>query len=207
MKDCTDVTVVLDRSGSMTSIADDTIGGFNTFIENLMKEGLDIRVSLVQFDGEYEPVFAGVPVGEVKPLDRTTFVPRGATALLDALGRTVSATGNRFHALPEEERPARVLFVIITDGQENASMEFTRERIREMIEHQQEKYSWDFIYLGANQDSFAEGGSIGIVSAHCMDYAAVPGQARDMYSGELSAVVTSYAHGNTNISLDSGGKT
>lgn len=159
-----DVTVVLDRSGSMASCRTDAEGGVNTFIEEQKKHPGECAFSLVEFDHEYNFVHKAKPVSEVQPY---TLVPRGNTALLDAVGRAINETGERLAAMKEEDRPSLVVFVIVTDGQENASKEFKREQIKAMIERQQKEYNWQFTFLGANQDAFAEAGSIG-VSLHAV---------------------------------------
>lgn len=163
-----DVTVVLDRSGSMSSCRTDAEGGVNTFIEEQKQQPGQCAFTLVEFDTEYKFVHQGVPIAEVPPYK---LVPRGATALLDAVGRAISEAGARLASIPEAERPSLVVFVIVTDGQENASVEFNREQIREMIERQQRDYSWQFTFLGANQDAFSEARSLGIAAASVGQYA------------------------------------
>jgi hypothetical protein len=157
--DLSDVTVVLDRSGSMASCRDDAEGGLNTFIEEQKKHPGETLFTLVQFDTEYEFVHKGKPIREVGPCE---LVPRGMTALLDAVGRAIAETGERLAAMPEPDRPGLVVFVIVTDGEENSSKEYTKPQIKEMIERQQKDYKWKFSFLGANQDAFAEAGDIGI---------------------------------------------
>ncbi len=160
--DLTDITMVIDRSGSMESIQSDAQGGVNTFIESQKSEPGDALLTLVQFDTEYEFVHCGAPIATVPPYK---LVPRGGTALLDAIGRAINETGARLAAMDEAQRPGLVVFVIVTDGEENSSREFTREKIREKIEHQQSTYKWQFTFLAANQDAFAEGESLGIAQA------------------------------------------
>ena len=157
--DLTDITLVIDRSGSMQSIRTDAEGGINSFIEQQKQEPGEANVTLVQFDTDYEFVHSGVPVKQIPVF---TLVPRGSTALLDAVGRAVNETGARLAAVDESQRPGLVVFVIVTDGQENSSREFTRDQIRKMVEHQQSAYKWQFTFLAANQDAFAAGGSMGI---------------------------------------------
>ncbi len=157
--DLTDITLVVDRSGSMGSIREDAEGGVNSFIEQQRQADGEAVLTLVQFDTEYEFLYRGVPIDEVEPYRLN---PRGMTALLDAVGRAINETGGRLAAMPESERPGLVVFVIVTDGLENSSHEFTRSQIREMIQHQQEKYNWQFTFLGADQDAFAEAGGMGI---------------------------------------------
>lgn len=158
-RDLTDITMVIDRSGSMSSIRTDAEGGINTFIEQQKQGTGEALLTLVQFDTDYEFIHRGVGIGTVS---RFELIPRGSTALLDAVGRAINETGARLAAMPEVERPGLVAFVIVTDGLENSSREFTRERIRQMIEHQQSVYNWQFTFLAANQDAFAEGDKLGI---------------------------------------------
>ena len=157
--DLTDITMVIDRSGSMQSIQSDAEGGINSFIEQQKQEPGEANVTLVQFDTDYEFVHSGVPV---KQIPAFKLVPRGSTALLDAVGRAINETGARLAAMEESLRPGLVVFVIVTDGEENSSREFTRDQIRTMVEHQQSAYKWQFTFLAANQDAFAAGGSMGI---------------------------------------------
>jgi len=166
--DLTDITMVIDRSGSMESIRTDAEGGINTFIESQKSEPGEALLTLVQFDTEYEFVHKGVPIGTA---ERFRLVPRGSTALLDAVGRAINETGARLGMMDEAKRPGLVVFVIVTDGAENSSKEFTRDKIREMIEHQQSAYKWQFTFLAANQDAFAEGATLGIAQAGTAGYA------------------------------------
>lgn len=171
--DYTHIVMVLDRSGSMGAIASDTIGGFNRFIEDQRYALGECTVHLVQFDDvAIETVFDHRPVRDVPPLTSETFVPRGWTPLYDAVGHTIKRTGEFLKNEPENHRPAKVIFVIITDGLENHSREFTQQSVFEMIRHQTEAYKWQFVYLGANQDAMAVGASIGIARANAMTYAA-----------------------------------
>jgi uncharacterized protein YegL len=165
--DLTDITLVIDRSGSMQERRADAEGGVNAFIEKQAQEPGEALLTLVQFDTEYEILHSGVPIGKVPEYE---LVPRGATALLDAVGRAINETGERLSRLDEADRPGLVIFVITTDGLENSSREFTRDRIREMIRHQQERYNWHFTFLGANQDAFAEAGGLGIPLAAAAQY-------------------------------------
>ena len=159
--DDTDITLVVDRSGSMHAIQKDAEGGVNAFIQQQAQEPGTATVTLVQFDTEYEFLHRGTPIDQVP---HYSLQPRGATALLDALGRAINETGTRLANMEASERPGLVLFVVVTDGLENSSREFTKEQVKEMIEHQETKYSWHFTYLGANQDAFAEGGGMGFSS-------------------------------------------
>ncbi len=176
----TDITVVLDRSGSMASVREDTIGGFNSFLEEQKKVPGSANLSLVQFDDQYEALYEGRRLQDAPCLSAQTFVPRGSTALLDAIGRTIHATGTRLAALPENERPGKVLVVVMTDGEENASREFSSGQIFDMITHQREKYQWEFVFIGANQDAIATGASYGIPQSNALNFAATPAGTRRM---------------------------
>lgn len=169
-KDYTHIVVVLDRSGSMYAIENDTVQGFNKFLETQKAVPGEATFSLTQFDTVYETMYNFVAIQKVKPLDKYTFVPRGMTALYDAIGKTISETGVRLASLDESERPEKVVFVIITDGQENASLEYAHSQINNMIQHQKEKYSWEFVFLGANQDAMAVGDAIGVGAANAITY-------------------------------------
>jgi uncharacterized protein YegL len=166
--DLTDITLVIDRSGSMQAIRNDAQGGVNAFIAGQSKMPGEVLVTLVQFDTEYEFIHKGVPIGDVPPYE---LHPRGGTALLDAVGRAINETGKRLAELQAEDRPGLVIFVVMTDGEENSSREFTRAQVKEMIERQQTAFNWHFTFLGANQDAFAEAGGIGIPSAGAADFA------------------------------------
>lgn len=168
----TDITIVLDRSGSMQSVADDTIGGFNKFLEDQQRAPGTATITLNQFDDVFEHVIEAKPVGDAKPLNRETFQPRGSTALLDAIGRSINETGKRLESMPENDRAEKVVFVIITDGHENASRDFSSQRINEMIRHQRDTYQWEFVFLGANQDAITTASKMGIGAANAMTYAA-----------------------------------
>jgi hypothetical protein len=170
MKHEADITVILDRSGSMASIASDVVGGFNHFVTDQRGQPGDCRLTLVRFDHDYEVAYAGRPIAEAPLLTAETFQPRGTTALLDAIGRTIDATGDRLRALPEADRPDRVLLVIITDGLENASKDYTRSRVFEMISAQRDVYHWSFLFMAANQDAIQEGGQIGIAPTAAMNF-------------------------------------
>lgn len=167
-----DITFILDRSGSMSSIRNDTIGGFNSFVDEQKKVAGEATVTLVQFDDRYQIDYALVPINDVKRLTTETFVPRGSTAMNDAIGRTIISTGDRLAAMPESERPEKVIFVIMTDGEENCSKIYNRQQVKDMVEHQKSKYSWDFVFLGANIDAEAVGKTFGIYEGCSMTYGA-----------------------------------
>lgn len=190
-KGLTEIIAILDRSGSMGHIRSDAIGGFNTFIDEQRKVPGDALVTTVIFDDVIETLYSGVPIKDVKPLTEKEYVPRNMTALMDAIGKTVNEVGVRLAATKEEDRPEKVMVCILTDGLENASKEFSRSRVKEMIDHQRSKYSWEFSYLGANQDAFAEATSIGISGCYTANYAATGAGTRSALKS-MSAFATSY---------------
>jgi len=170
----TEIICITDRSGSMNAVWTDTVGGLNDFIKKQREVPGEAKISLVFFDTEYEMPYNGIDLNSKTFDDKLSFAdfaPRGWTALLDAIGKTINDVGSRLKKTPENERPSKVLVCIVTDGQENSSKEFTSSQIKQMIEHQTEKYQWDFIYLGANQDAFAVGGNLGIIAVNCANYA------------------------------------
>ncbi len=189
----TDITMVLDRSGSMQSIRDDTIGGFDAFIAEQRSQPGRCTVSLVQFDNEYEEVYIGRDLADVPGL---TLVPRGSTAMLDAIGRAVNATGARLAALPEDRRPGTVIVGVMTDGLENASREFGYRDIKALIEQQERVYGWTFMYLGANQDAIEVGASIGVARDRALTYAGPKvAAAMGAYSASVSSLREAVAAG------------
>lgn len=181
-KNLTEMIFILDRSGSMCYLVDDTIGGFNSMIENQKKEDGEAYVTTVLFDDKYELLHDHIDIQEITPITSKEYFARGCTALLDAVGKTINAIGNRLSNTPEEERPEKVIFVITTDGRENASREFTKKSVKEMIEHQQSKYSWTFVFLGANMDAVDEATSLGINASHAHSYTASAQGTSSLYS-------------------------
>lgn len=171
-KNLTEMVFILDRSGSMQSLTSDTIGGFNSMIENQKKEDGEAYVTTVLFDDAYEMLHDHVNIQDIQPITDKEYYARGMTALLDAVGKTINSVGKRLSETPEDERPEKVIFVITTDGFENASMEFEKDTIKNMIEHQQSKYSWTFIFLGANMDAVEEAKNLGIKSSYSHTYTA-----------------------------------
>src|SRR4051794_6279629 len=149
---------LLDRSGSMQSIKDDTEGGFDAFIAEQRSQPGECRVTLAQFDDQYEEVYRDLPAADVPPLSLS---PRGSTALLDSIGRLLGEAGARLAALPEHERPGVVIVGIMTDGHENASRELTRAQVKALIERQTAEYAWQFLYRGAARAAIGVGAGIG----------------------------------------------
>lgn len=170
----TDLTVVLDRSGSMGVVAPETIKGFNSFLADQKKGPGTATITLNQFNHRFERVIDAQNVVVAFPLTSETFVTKGNTALLDAIGKSIVDTGARLNAMPEDKRPGKVIVVIITDGEENDSHEFSRAQINQMIDHQQDTYQWEFVFLGANQDAIREAAKIGIGANSSITYAHNP---------------------------------
>jgi hypothetical protein len=171
----TDISVVQDKSGSMSSVRTETIQGFNGFLEEQKKAPGKCTFTLMQFDTSFNMLYSGEDIQKVQPLTPQTYEPSGYTALLDAIGRTILTTGQRLDALPEDQKPARVIVAILTDGEENSSREFGgaegRAKIFEMIKHQTERYNWQFVFLGANQDSIQAGAGIGVAASNSISTA------------------------------------
>lgn len=170
-KDYTKIIVIVDRSGSMSKIKNDIIGGYNTFIKSQkkLKHGT-CDVSFCQFDDVYEKVYENVPIDQVVDLNETTFVPRGGTALLDAVGKTINTVGEQLSKIEENDRPEQVVVVIITDGEENSSHEFNSDQVKQLIKTQTEVYSWQFTYIGANQDAWSVADTLGIVRSSALKF-------------------------------------
>lgn len=188
----THITVLLDRSGSMASVKEDTIGGWNTFLADQKKVKGEATITLNQFDDQYETVINAQDIKLAKPLTDKTFVPRGSTALLAAIGKSVDETGEMIKNRPEHERPEKVIMVIITDGQENHSnyvewgKDKTKAAISDKIKHQTDVYKWEFVFIGANQDAIAEAAQIGIMASMAMDYEANPIGTQSLYAAASS---------------------
>jgi hypothetical protein len=184
----TEIICIIDRSGSMESIRDDAIGGFNAFLEEQKKQPGKALLTYCQFDTEYDIIHNGKPIQEVPPLDHATYVPRGSTALLDAIGRTVNEVGARLDKTPEHERPGKVIVVVLTDGQENASREFNRQQIKDMIDRQSGQFNWQFVYLSADANGFTDAMNIGIHADAFVAFQNTGDSTRKAYSTVSSAV-------------------
>ena len=166
----TELVFILDRSGSMAGLEKDTIGGFNSLIEKQRKEPGAAVVSTVLFDNESEVIHDRLPLERILPMTDKEYYVRGCTALLDAVGGAIHHIGNVHKYAREEDRPEKTLFVITTDGMENASRRYDYERVRKMIRRQKERYGWEFIFLGANIDAAAEAGRFGIAPERAANY-------------------------------------
>lgn len=162
--DYTHITVILDRSGSMESIRDDTIGGFNTFLQQQKAEPGQATLTLVQFDTQdpYEVIHKFRPIAQIPPLTAETFVPRASTPLLDAMGRGINDLAKCIADLPEPGRPGKVVMAFVTDGQENSSHEFSKRDIEQMVKEKTEKAGWQFVFLSADLAATADATQLGI---------------------------------------------
>lgn len=170
MKDYAEVIFLLDKSGSMDVVRDDTIGGVNTFIRKQKEDKDGTIFSFYQFSNSLEYSTVGQKMEAVKELTSKTYIPNGGTALLDAIGTVIEDTGKRFKDMKEEERPSKVIFVIQTDGEENSSRKYTFTQVKDMIEHQELKYNWKFIFLGAGLDACSQASALGVCSTNSMNY-------------------------------------
>ena len=169
-KNLTEIVFILDRSGSMAGLEDDTIGGFNAMIEKQKAAPGDAIVSTVLFDNRTDVIHDRVDIKIVQPMTSKDYYVRGCTALLDAVGKSIHHIGNVHKYAREEDRPEKTLFVITTDGMENASREYTYDRVRQMIQRQKEKYGWEFLFLGANIDAAKEAARFGITEDRAANY-------------------------------------
>jgi hypothetical protein len=186
MKDnSTHLAILVDRSGSMSAIREDAEGGLKTLITEQRELPGELTIELFQFDTKYE---------KVDDIDGWTLQPRGMTALLDSMGKAIAEVGEGLAARPEEERPSKVIFVVVTDGLENASREWTREKVFEHVKRQSDEWAWQFVFSAANQDAVASGSSLGI--RNNMNYQHTGAGTRSAYSS-MSASIGSFRGGAT----------
>ena len=169
-KDLTELVFIIDRSGSMSGLESDTIGGYNAMLEKQKKEQGEAVITTVLFDDKYELLHDRINIRGVEPITENDYFVRGSTALLDAVGKTINKISRVQKHTSEDQRAEKVMFVITTDGMENASREFSHEKIKEMITHQKIKYGWEFIFLGANIDSAEAADRFGIGRDMAADY-------------------------------------
>ena len=161
-KGLTEIVFILDRSGSMSGLEKDTIGGFNSTLQKQKGETGEALVSTILFDNTTEVLHDRIDISKVEPLTEKEYYARGCTALLDAIGGAIHHIGNVHKYAREEDRPEKTIFVITTDGYENASHKYTSDRVKQMIERQKQKYDWEFIFLGANIDAIETARNFGI---------------------------------------------
>ncbi|MFE3189183.1 VWA domain-containing protein [Nocardia sp. NPDC059240] len=167
--DLTLIAMLVDRSGSMQSIKSDTEGGFAAYLDQQREVPKRIEVTLAKFDTEYELVYANQPLAQVPPMQ---LQPRGMTALYDAVGRLVTDVGTELAARPEDERPGTVIVVILTDGHENSSREWSHSAVKSLITQQQDVWNWHFLFLGANMDAVEIGTKMGFSPKDSLTYSA-----------------------------------
>lgn len=169
-KNLTELVFILDRSGSMSGLEDDTIGGFNAMIEKQKKEDGEAYISTVLFDNYQDVIHDRIPLRDIQPMTDQEYYVRGSTALLDAVGSAIHHIGNIHKYAREEDRPEKTMFIITTDGMENASRQYDYRRVKTMIERQKKKYGWEFIFLGANIDAAKEAARFGIGADRAANY-------------------------------------
>lgn len=170
MNQLTELVFILDRSGSMSGLEKDTIGGFNSLIEKQKKVEGEVIVSTVLFDDERDVIHNRIPIEQVHKMTDDEYYVRGCTALLDAIGYAIQHIGHLQKQMNKKLRPQKTLFIITTDGMENASREFSYRKVKKMITHQKEKYGWEFLFLGANIDAIAEASRFGIDASCATEY-------------------------------------
>lgn len=169
-KGLTEIVFILDRSGSMSGLESDTIGGYNSMIEKQKKEEGEALISTVLFDGQTDVLHDRVPLDKISPITEKEYYVRGSTALLDAVGGAIRHIGNVHKYAREEDVPEKTLFIITTDGMENSSRQYSYDKVKKMIEKQKEKYHWEFIFLGANIDAVGVADRFGVDRQHAVRY-------------------------------------
>ncbi len=169
-KNLTELVMILDRSGSMGGLESDTIGGYNSMLKKQREAEGEVLVSTVLFDDRTEVLYDRVPLEKLPQMTEKEYYVRGCTALLDAVGGAVRHIGNVHKYAREEDRPEKTIFVITTDGLENASCEYSYDRVKKMVERQKEKYGWEFLFLGANIDAIETAGRFGITADRAANY-------------------------------------
>ena len=169
-KGLTEIVFILDRSGSMRGLEADTIGGFNSMIEKQQKEEGDAFISTILFDDQSEVLYDRVPIGKVEPMNDKQYYVRGCTALLDAVGGAIHHIGNVHKYARPDDVPEKTIFIITTDGMENASRNYDYKNVKKMVERQKKKYHWEFIFLGANIDAIEVAGRFGVAPSRAVRY-------------------------------------
>ena len=188
MNSITELVFILDRSGSMSGLEADTIGGFNAMIEKQRKEKGECFVSTVLFDNDSEVLHDRVKLSDIRPMTDKDYTVRGCTALIDAIGGAIHHIGNVHKYARPEDVPAHTMFIITTDGMENASKKYTSERVKGMIERQKERYGWEFLFIGANIDAVETAARYGIDKNRAVNYNADKEGTRVLYESVSNAV-------------------
>ena len=201
------IAFVIDKSGSMSNLVDDTVGGFNAFIEKYQNESIDGLLTVTLFDDKYRFLHDQANLSDAKPMTRDAYMEggMGCTALYDAVGATIDHVGQRLADMNEEDRPGKILFIITTDGYENASQKYSRSKVKEMIQHQTDKYSWEFIFLGANLNAEETADSIGIKAERAMNYCTSSSGIKSVYdiAGEIGREYAFSTQATSSATLDS----
>lgn len=192
----TSINVIVDASGSMAHLTHDTIGNFNTFLQEQKAFPGEAVFTLCTFNTDYRLNHDFVKIASVPDLDKVAYRPEGGTALLDAMGTTIDSVGRKLAAMPEDERPSKVIFLIITDGHENSSHRYSAEQVKSMVEHQKDTYSWEFVFMGANIDAIGAGTNLGISAQNTLNYAATSAGTHELYRS-ISSNMSGYRASNS----------
>jgi uncharacterized protein YegL len=195
-KNFTSINVIVDASGSMAHLTHDTIGNFNTFLQEQKAFPGEAVFTLCTFNTDYQLPHDFVKIAGVPNLDSKTYMPQGGTALLDAVGTTIDSVGKKLSAMPENDRPSKVIFLIITDGHENASKRYSAEQVKSMVEHQKDVYNWEFVFMGANIDAIAAGTNLGISMQNTLNYAPTAAGTHQLYRS-ISDNMSTYRSSNS----------
>lgn len=187
----TSINVIIDASGSMQHLQFDTIGSFNTFLDEQKAFPGEAAFTLCVFNTTNTLVHDFTKLGSIPSLDAKTYAPSGGTALLDAIGTTIDSVGTKLAAMDESERPSKVLFLIITDGHENSSRTYSAAQIKEMVQHQKDVYSWEFMYFGASLEQIAAGVNLGVDQRNTLSYTPTAVGVHQLYRS-ISDSTTSY---------------
>ena len=187
----TEIVIIIDKSGSMGHLSNDVVGGINTFIQEQKKLEGDVNLSMILFDGNIEHKYDRIKLSEVNELTSSEYRPCGSTSLYDAIGFATSHIGSKLNDAPENDRPSKVLFAIMTDGEDNTSKEYTAQKIKEIIDHQTSKYSWEFVFMAANINVAQAADMIGIRNENSFAFASNSTGMRGAYD-TLSSYTTSY---------------
>jgi uncharacterized protein YegL len=187
----TSINVIIDASGSMQGLRNDTIGSFNTFLQEQKDVPGDAVFTLCTFNTVYHLVHDFVKLASVPDLSPKSYAPEGGTALLDAIGQTIDSVGVKLNALLEDEKPSKVIFLIITDGEENSSHHYTAEQVKNMVQHQKDVYNHEFVFMGANIDAITAGTNLGISTNNTLNYVPTSAGTHQLYN-TISESMTSY---------------
>jgi uncharacterized protein YegL len=196
----TEIIMIVDKSGSMQAKLTDTIGAFNAFLDKQKKEPGEAKVTLTLFDTTYNLAYNGVPLADVQPFNMNNYVPAGMTALLDAMGKTIDEVGARLDKTSEAERPEKIIVVILTDGEENSSVEYKHEQVMQKVEHQKAAYNWEFVFLGASKVALDHARGLGVTN--CVAYQNTGAGTMNAMSYVSDAVASYRATGNTHLPPD-----